>query len=387
VPIQLTCPCGRKLQIKDEYAGQEGQCPSCGRTLEIPDAAPPPPSLPVSRAVRIDDDQPLPRPPREESSPRPPEGGAAWNPRDRGDGEPIQDHAGQPLRRDADFFVPPPAEIGPILSAYSSLTRDTKPTPLPARAGIAAGAALGGLFVGVLIVAMFQVGNEFWLFLWPVGGGIAGGIIAWYCTRFEHSCSYVGREGAARFVCSGSRENLTSREVFRFRDAAEIRTAQTMHYTNGAYTHTSFSSEWTDVGGRSRYTIAGTHKSKENNPPSGNSYHFAQSAELAWTIYLLDQAYRQIELSGSVLFNLKGGRWIRLGQGRVILGLSREPEEVSAEDLEGLVLQQGVVSIRRRGARQGWFKSSGVYQFQFNELANARLFFHMVEKVVGIPIS
>jgi hypothetical protein len=191
----------------------------------------------------------------------------------------------------------------------------------------------------------------------------------------------------ARFVCSGDRANLTTREVFRFRDAAEIRSSQTMHYTNGAYTHTSFSSEWTDVGGRSRYTITGTYKSKDNNPPADNLYHFAQAAELSWTYYLAEQAYRQIELSGSVLFNLRGGRWVRLGPGRMVLRLSQEPEEYPAEELEGLSLQQGVVYIRRRGATKGWFKSSGIYQFPFNELANARLFFHMVEKVVGIPIG
>src|SRR5258707_12377633 len=34
--ILLTCSCGRKLKIKEEFAGQEGQCPACGATLMIP---------------------------------------------------------------------------------------------------------------------------------------------------------------------------------------------------------------------------------------------------------------------------------------------------------------------------------------------------------------
>ena len=34
--ITITCTCGKTLQVGDEFAGQEGQCPSCGRALRIP---------------------------------------------------------------------------------------------------------------------------------------------------------------------------------------------------------------------------------------------------------------------------------------------------------------------------------------------------------------
>ncbi|MEZ6064633.1 MAG: hypothetical protein R3B90_02745 [Planctomycetaceae bacterium] len=35
--ISLTCPCGRKLRAKDEYAGTRAECPTCGRQLTIPE--------------------------------------------------------------------------------------------------------------------------------------------------------------------------------------------------------------------------------------------------------------------------------------------------------------------------------------------------------------
>jgi hypothetical protein len=35
--IDLTCSCGKRLQVADEYAGRQGRCPVCGRTFEIPD--------------------------------------------------------------------------------------------------------------------------------------------------------------------------------------------------------------------------------------------------------------------------------------------------------------------------------------------------------------
>jgi hypothetical protein len=35
--IELTCSCGKRLQVADEHAGKEGQCPVCGGRLQIPD--------------------------------------------------------------------------------------------------------------------------------------------------------------------------------------------------------------------------------------------------------------------------------------------------------------------------------------------------------------
>jgi hypothetical protein len=36
MPIELTCPCGRRLRVSDAFAGQQGRCPACGRRLRIP---------------------------------------------------------------------------------------------------------------------------------------------------------------------------------------------------------------------------------------------------------------------------------------------------------------------------------------------------------------
>jgi hypothetical protein len=34
--IELTCTCGKRLQVSDEFAGRPGQCPACGGRLQIP---------------------------------------------------------------------------------------------------------------------------------------------------------------------------------------------------------------------------------------------------------------------------------------------------------------------------------------------------------------
>jgi hypothetical protein len=35
MPIDLTCPCGKRFRVADMYAGQRGQCPTCGLLLDI----------------------------------------------------------------------------------------------------------------------------------------------------------------------------------------------------------------------------------------------------------------------------------------------------------------------------------------------------------------
>ena len=57
--IPIRCVCGRHLLARDDFAGARAECPTCGRTLQIPakpgvaSAANPasPPSTPASSAA------------------------------------------------------------------------------------------------------------------------------------------------------------------------------------------------------------------------------------------------------------------------------------------------------------------------------------------------
>jgi len=50
----IRCQCGQTLEVPDDAAGRQGQCPKCGRTFTIPGAmgapasAPPPPISPLA---------------------------------------------------------------------------------------------------------------------------------------------------------------------------------------------------------------------------------------------------------------------------------------------------------------------------------------------------
>jgi hypothetical protein len=370
VSIQLTCACGRKLQVRDEFAGQEGKCPACGNTFRIPnpDAAGTAGYTETPAARELP-----PEPPAEQQPSGPP--------------TEMRNHAGDPLPGGLDFFVPAPEEVGPVMSAHTTLKVGQEPWTAGSRLLLAAGLSLFGLVGGLFITSAASVRSPFWLVAWPGGLMLLILFIVIGVTGFSHTCTYVGRDGVARYTCSGRRDNIETAEVFRFRDANDLRTSQTLRYVNGAYQNTTYSYTWYDITGRTRYVIGGSHSSEANTPPSKDPYHWARAAELAWTWYLLDQSYRQLQLSGSVLFHLPGGRWIRLGERRLAHNLNGTEETWDADDIGLVTIKQGIVSIKRKGAREGWFSSEGVLKFNFDQLGNAQLFFHLLEKVVGVSVG
>ncbi len=382
--IHLTCACGRNLKIKDEFAGQEGQCPACGATLMIP--------YPDNAAETVEVAEAIPTRAPARPAPEPDqfsdqEVRQIPQRRDRRDDdeEELRNHGGDPLPVNGDYFVEAPAEIGPLTSAYTTLRRGQRPWSLAARLVLCTAATVGGLFIGAGIDLIFDLFPDFWFFVWPILGPLVGFLIAFFMTRFQHTLSYVGEEGVARYVCSGSRDNVTTKEIFCFRDATHLRITTTHHYNRGAYQHTSYNFVWTDVGGRKRYEITGTHNSKNKMPPTKHAFHFARAAELAWTIFLLEDSRRKLETAGGVSFPLKGRQSIRICPGRIIFHMKEEePIEWEADEVGDAVIQQGTVKIKRVDAKEGWFSSTGVVKFPFNNLANAQLFFHLLDKVIGV---
>jgi hypothetical protein len=378
--------CGKKLRVKDEYAGQTGQCPACGSQMEIPnhsteDVPSAPPYQAVAQETDPDDfdtDEREPQPTRPKSRQRRQQDGE-WEP-----GEDVKNHSGADLSGKDDFFVPPPAEIGEVVSATTSLRRGTEPMAPGARLTLAIAVGTVGLIIGLVIAVNLK--TPFWQLFWPVVlGGIALGI-ALLATTFKHNCTYVGQEGVSRFTCSGHREQA-SEDTFLFADASELRTSQTRHYTNGVYTHTAYNFTWTDVGGRVRFVINGSHKSEGNTPPTRHQFHFATAAERAWTIYLLMQVQAQIKLGGTIYFGLGGKNWVRLGKELIKLHMNGETTECYADEIAQVRIEQGQVQVRRKDAKEGWFSSRGVYKFPYGSLANAQLFIILMSELVGVPIN
>jgi hypothetical protein len=406
--IAITCPCGKRLQISEKYAGQQGLCPICRRALDIPrygsgdgdestapSRAPTVQEIPVSREEQSETpvDLTIPEVPPPGEPWRPPEGRkdpgglsptveeqskppGPWQPP-----EGMTDHCGRSSPLLADFFVPPPPEIGEILSAHSSLRIGVKPLSKAARTAWILGLVCGGPLLGLEIG--IQTKNEvLMLFLGILAGGIVA-IIAFYGTRFSHRCTYVGREGIARYLCIGNRGQFDTR-VLRFHDAAELRVTKTLRYRNNLVQGIDYSFTWTDASGRPVYRIVGTHKSVSGTPNSKDAYHFAAAAEVAWSKYMLRQRIPQMMSGETIFFSLGRGDWVRLGHQQLVVCLEGEMSHCDLKVIVEVRIEQGWIELHRKD----WdsCSSSEIFKIPFGDLGNAQLFLFLMDRL-GIRVN
>jgi hypothetical protein len=296
----------------------------------------------------------------------------------------LTDHRGQPLPADADFFVAPPAEIGEVKSAYSSLRVHKEALALPVRAVLILLCVLPGA------AAMAYWGetmhhDEVFSALMIIGALIVlfSFLIAWNLTGFRHACSYAGVLGVARDRTGGSRQAPVKEDGLRFGAAAELRTAQIRHYNHRIYTGTTYSFSWSNANGQKVFQLKGTHYSSKDTPRSpANAFYFARAAEDAWSKYLLDQAQAQLKQSGFIHFNIKPGQYVRVGPGWLEFRLKNDVARIAKEDIKTCTLAFGTFHIAHRDA--GWFSRQGKFSFNYSSMANARVFLLALDKLVGL---
>lgn len=417
--IRFQCACGQTLEVAEQFAGKQARCPKCAALLRIPlqtvaiqqelpavprrrsappplpeevvsgeteeldeDATASPASRKVTRPRRVEED--------EEDTPQYDEkaNNGRQRQRTRADADleeeaPLINHAGNPLDEDADLFEPPPREIGQILTAYTSLRRDKRPLSEGARLGIILGTVAVCVVLGLLLgVAARNVGVGLLL---TCGLGLVGFLVSWWLTGFRHVCHYVGKKGVAMFWCRGRRRNVTER-LFLFRDAAELRIAQTRHYYNGVYTNTSYAFTWTDEGNNKVFSLHGTYRSEAGTPKDTSEYWLAHSAEIAWSNYLLDHMDDLANKKGAFFFALKGNDGVEVGEGYIKLHQKRDTVHLDADDIAEVQINQGMFCIREHGAKEGWFSSTGIHRFPYHDLANAQFFLLALNKLTGVRI-
>lgn len=368
MPIQFTCSCGHTLEVADEYAGMEANCPVCAMPNRIPALGPTAISETGARSSR--------KPP-----PLPPPAPAEMIPID--ETKPITTHAGLPIPVNLDFFVEAPKEIGILITAFSTLQKDKEPLSLSTRLAIVLGAMGSGGMLGILI-AVVWTGINAGMALWMIGLGALGLFIGLLSTRFKHTCSYIGQHGVARFRCRGHRERIVREEVFLFREAIELRIGQTRHYYNGAYTGTQYAYTWSCAAKKKVFSLTGRHNSEPGTPKPTDSFWFAHAAEWAWSIHLLNNMEPLADDKGTYYFGLKKDNGVEVGSGYLTLFLGGEPVRLDRADIAQVQVSQGVFAIRRPDAKEGWFSSKGVYKFPYHDLGNAQFFLFVLERLVGV---
>jgi hypothetical protein len=180
----------------------------------------------------------------------------------------VPDHRGRQRRLEVTFFAAPPAQIGRLRSAGSTLGGGGIELVVPLRLALAAGVAAIVYYLGSLWAQrqMFDLQSIYYGFA-AFAAGICA-VMTWFFTAFEHICSYVGENGFALFRLNGKGSSRPSRNVLLFKNAAELLARKTDLYARGVYLRTAYDLRWLNAAGRYVARLRGRYDAG-NGPPVG----------------------------------------------------------------------------------------------------------------------
>ncbi|MEX2212971.1 MAG: hypothetical protein WD768_02510 [Phycisphaeraceae bacterium] len=297
-------------------------------------------------------------------------------------GEEVCHHNGEAVWRHVVYFEPPPAEIGPVLAAASTLPPGKKPASPAKRFAWSLGVFLAIMLPMELMVIAKVTGPDKSV-IRIVSGlfalAISGVVLA--AMSFKHVCTYVGELGIARFTIRGSLDNEPMREVFEFKDAGDLKTGQTRQFVNGIYSGTDFHHTWYDYEGRKVFAFKGRFHSKDGVPKAKDNYWFARASELAWNAFISEAMQSELDELGFVQFNVNKNDWVRVGSGFMEFNFGGQSNRVTVEDIKTLSIDQGTFTILTHDA--GWFSNKGKFRFDYSRIANAQMFLVALEKLLG----
>ncbi len=293
----------------------------------------------------------------------------------------LPDHSMQRRGAEVEFFAEPPAEIGKVRSAESTLKPGREPMTFPVWL------LLGVLVAGAIVFGGYYLGHgktefdrEF--FQWPAYflGALALGITL-LATRFKVVCSFVGEQGTASFTLKGRRDGQPKVQLLQFAQAEELRAKQIRQSYHGIYLDTSYDYSWNGSGGKRLWRIKGSYRQRKKGLRAGQTFRYVEAAEISWSQYFLERAQKCLEAEGSIPFRVDNRRVVRVGRGFMEFHFGDEPVRLTHEDMASVSLASGTFQFKHKDAK--WYSLSGKYSFQYGNMANARVFLLALEKLVG----
>ena len=72
-----------------------------------------------------------------------------------------------------------------------------------------------------------------------------------------------------------------------------------------------------------------------------------------------------------------------VGPGFIDFHIGSKQARCTREEIAAITINAGTFQIKRTDAQIGWFSKSGVFQFNYGQMANARLFLMALDKLLG----
>lgn|GEM_PF-3966971 len=294
-------------------------------------------------------------------------------------------HDQQDISADACFFCGPDAAIGRVLSASSTVSRSNPPVS----AGLVLAIPLGLFF---LIVAGFAVWGHFTFPNEPTGwisGGIPGvllGILVMIISAIVISrkslrrCTYVGELGIASYEYLGIRK-MPVETLVLFNSCHDVLISKVDTEVNHVYVATAYKYSWRDQSGQEMHSITGEYRSRNNPPPSGHQYSFADAAERQWNVVALRRMKQQFERDGKISFSVDKSGSFTIGPGYLDVIVSGNTNHLTPKDVKSIGITEGRFLIQTHEAR--WFRSRGKHEFLCATIGNLSLFLKLLGKIGG----
>jgi hypothetical protein len=310
----------------------------------------------------------------------------------------VTEHNGDRLDPELEFFVAPPAEIGAVRSAHTSLKKGERARPTPIRAAVGLGVGAVGFLLsmgfhrmtGILFIPASVTGTP--PALWAGIFGLLAAYLGWRGSGFAYECNFAGDSGCAQFRCEGDRATVVRSSVFLFKGASAVSTRLIRSVKNGQYFGTKYYFHWySSPFEKSIYDISGIHHADSKTPPARDLYNFARAVESAWYDFVTPAINAEFTRQGFVKFYMGYNCWAAFGRGFIeITDKEGRVSRCAAEDIGSAKLRDGYLTIRRKDAKSSLFdlfNSQGVYGFDYAAIRNGRLFLYLFEKSLGIRVQ
>ena len=296
-----------------------------------------------------------------------------------------------------DLLTGPEPAIGPVISAatnkkkhgWHALTTDQKSTrnALCAVFGIVLG-ILGAVFGVAVHEAVFSLGAFFlapfsWVFAIAFGvAGLAIGIVVPIVLMMlarRAVSTIVGKDGVQRYTRGLFGPKL---EVLRFADAQSLKVSRIRQFVNGVYSGTRYDYVWRFPNGKIALRLHGSYRD-DGALAAHEPVVFAAAAERSWSSHRIAHFDRTIAQQGVARFAC-GRDWIGVGKGFLEIGAGGQTQRLAVGDLHDIHLEQGVLVMKKKGAREGLFSSDGVYRFPVAAMDDFQVFLVVLEEQTGV---
>jgi hypothetical protein len=316
-----------------------------------------------------------------------------WNPPSA-----VTEHNGKPLAGDRDFFVEPPAEIGAVRSAHTSLTKGAQAKSIPVRVAMALAFGVVGFLLaigfhwltGILIIPATLTGTP--PALWAAILAPLPAYLGWRRSAFKHWCNFVGHDGCAQFRCEHDRASIVQKSVFLFSGASGVTGRLIRRSKHGIYQSTQFYFSWYSADTeKAVLDIDGLHHADAKLPEASNIFNFASATESAWYDFVTPKIAAELARQAFVKFYMGYNRWAILGRSFIrIVDKDGKDSKCLAEDIGSATLRGAYLTIRRKDAKSSLFdlfNHEGVFGFNYAAVHNTRLFLYYFENLLGVRVQ